>query len=106
MPRSVFSTVVGQLNNKNLMVGMGEKNWYAGDEAEAKQHLLTMNYPIERGAVVDWDSMEQLFHHTFYNELAVEPEEHPVLLTENPFNSTKNREKMTQMMFENFKVPG
>ena len=49
--------------------------------------------------------MEKVWHHTFYNELKVDPQEHPAMITEPPLNSKSAREKCSEIYFENFNVP-
>ncbi|XP_067883434.1 actin, acrosomal process isoform-like isoform X2 [Heterodontus francisci] len=46
-----------------------------------------------------------LWHHIFYQELRVAPEEHAVLLSDAPLSPTTNREKSAELLFEGFGVP-
>ena len=104
-PRAVFPSIVGRPKQKGVTVGMGNWDNYIGDEADSKRGILTIKYPIEHGIITNWDDMEKIWHHTFYNELRVAPEEHPVLMSENCWTSNANRVKMTQIMFETFNLP-
>jgi actin len=104
-PRAIFPTIVGRPKEQGGMRGMGQTDGYVGDEAQSKRGILTLKYPVVHGIVTNWDDIEKVYHHTFYNELRAAPDECPVLLTETALNPKANREQVVQMMFETFSVP-
>jgi actin-related protein len=105
-PKAIFPTIIGTPKSNQLMVGGQNKDFFVGVEAVAKSDLLNLRQPIENGVATNWEDMERLWNHTFYNELLVSPDEHPIILTEKPLCPRMNREKMIQIMFETFKVLG
>lgn len=104
-PRSVFPTIVGRCRHQGVMVGMGQKDSYVGDEAQSKRGVLTLKYPVEQGVPVSFDDVERLMHHAMYNELRVAPEDHPLLFVDEPHMPREARSRLTQIAFETFNVP-
>jgi len=102
-PRAVFPSVVGRPRHQEAM--MHEyRDHYIGGEAQSMRGVLTLKYPLEHGIVLNWDDMESIWSYT-YDQLRVESQDFPVLLTEAPLNPKFNRERMLQIMFETFNVP-
>jgi len=104
-PKAVFPSIIGVPKFQGSMVGMDPKDLYIGEDAQQRRGILKLSYPIEHGVITNHDHMEKIWHHCYFNEMRVPPEEHPALLTEAPMNPKINREKMCSTFFETFNVP-
>eukprot|EP01080_Neovahlkampfia_damariscottae_P008897 gene8897-gene857 len=99
-PVSIFPSVIG-IPEKNT----SKVDCFIGEEALSKKDLLKLSRPIQDGYITNFDKMEKLWHHCFYNELKVAPEEHPLFVAESTAISKFEREKTTQIMLETFNIP-
>ncbi|KAJ5594606.1 uncharacterized protein N7459_000814 [Penicillium hispanicum] len=61
-------------------------------------------YPIQNGRIVDWPCFFALLTHV-YNTLSP-PFHTPIMIVSQPVWSARDREAITQFVFEKFKVPG
>jgi actin len=101
-PRVVIPTVIGVPKGPNLIEEPNK--FYIGKDAVNNSNYLKLDYPIKNGIITDFDAMERLWSHLFYNELKIKPEAHNVFLTEGLLTSNSDREKIAEIMFEKFSV--
>lgn len=82
------------------------KDIMVGDLASEYRSYLQLSQPMEHGIVKNWDDMKHLWDYTFHEKLCVDTQGRKVLLTEPPMNPVKNREKMAEVMFEDYGFGG
>ncbi|XP_028295950.1 uncharacterized protein LOC114457963 isoform X2 [Gouania willdenowi] len=104
LPSVLLPTIIGLPKYEEMINGHYERELYLGHNAQHMRGVLTLKHPIQNGIIRNWDEMEKIWQHTF-QQLCVDPEDHPVLLTEAAMNSMENRQRMVQVMFESFNVP-
>lgn len=104
-PRAVVPMILGRPKHMKVIADRNSDECFVGDIAGGKRGALTLSYPMMNGIVQNWDDLETIWQHVFTNELRVLPENHPMLLTETPLNPKVNREKMAEIMFEQFHAP-
>ena len=82
------------------------KDIMIGDEAAAHRNYLQVTQPMEHGIVRNWEDMKHLWDYTFNEKLRIDVRDRKVLLTEPPMNPRANRQKMAQVMFEDYGFGG
>lgn len=60
---------------------------------------------LSKRPVNDPEPASTLLHHVLHDRLGVNPEEHPVMITEPAWNTPKARQVMAEMVFEGEKMP-
>lgn len=104
-PISITPTAVARLKRNCWMFrGSVNKEKFVGDSAITANNVYRKRFPINYGVTTNWDDMEEFWRHSFYEDLRVEPKDHPLILTEPPINPKACKERVVQIMFETFEI--
>ncbi|MFX1252956.1 MAG: hypothetical protein ACFFCZ_15220 [Promethearchaeota archaeon] len=80
-------------------------NWLIGFDAVDNRRPMKFIYPIRRGRVVDWTAFEKLLVYIF-ETLQIDPSEQPFLFLDRILAPKVDRERLAELCFENFDIPG
>jgi len=110
-PEHVFPSLVGRpilRAEERQSSGLQIKDIMVGDEAAEHRTYLQTSHPMEHGIIKNWPDMKHLWDYTFHEKLKIDPRgrDLKILLTEPPMNPKQNREKMCEVMFEEYGFGG
>lgn len=104
-PRFVFPTITGTEKYKTIMVDVGPRNIYVGNDAMRMRGVLKVKHPIERGNILDWNDYYEILNYIFYSLLRIENlSEYPVLYTEQPFVQKDVKEYIARVLYETHRI--
>ncbi|MBD3254667.1 MAG: zinc-ribbon domain-containing protein, partial [Candidatus Lokiarchaeota archaeon] len=104
-PRFVFPCITGTEKYQAVMVDVGARSVYVGNDAMKMRGVLKVKYPIQRGAIVDWNEYYEILNHIFYNLLRIEDlSQYPVIYAEHPFVPKETKEYIARVLFETHNV--
>jgi actin-like protein 6A len=66
---------------------------------------MEIGNPVVDGLIQDFNPIKELIGHALNKVMKCNPSEHPILVTEPTWNTPYNRERMAEIMFEDFNVP-
>jgi centractin len=112
-PSTSFPSYIGEPKYDKILRSINirrtnKKDYFAGDNCSPYLGVLKLYYPIQHGAFTNERDISLIFNHIF-SKLGLEPDEihnHPLLITEPILNPKDNREKISQILFEKYGVPG
>jgi actin-related protein 3 len=93
-------------NQNNHRKELKDLSYDIGQDAINNVQTRSCAWPIQNGIVKDFTNFEKFVQRVITKNLRCDPEEHLFLLTEPPLNPAENRERVGEIMFETFNVPG
>lgn len=109
-PKADIPSVIGIVGNQTDVDNQGkeniEKKYFIDTTAiSAARKDMELTSFLNDGMIEDWDLFDKMLEHIYDKHVHSDSQLHPVLVSEAPWNVRAKREKITELMFEKYKVP-
>ncbi|ESO10088.1 hypothetical protein HELRODRAFT_156388 [Helobdella robusta] len=107
MPKADFKTTVGVLADAEDITDGSTRKKYCIDTVNIKvpRNSMEMVNFVQDCMIEDWDTFEKVFEYFYKSYIKSSADQHPLLMSEAPWNISSKREKLTEIMFEKYSVP-
>ena len=99
----LFPTVCGKPKYKQMMAGVNVQEIYVGDDTTRMRGVLKLDYPINRGNVMNWDHYFAILNHIFYNVLRVDSSKCHVIYLVPPLTASDTSTYFASVLFQTHK---
>lgn len=106
-PKADIPSMIGVMNTKSdIQDGHEEKKYFIDTTsiAPARKDLELTSF-LNDGMIEDWDLFDKMLEYIYDKHIHSDSQLHPILISEAPWNIRAKREKITELMFEKYKVP-
>lgn len=101
-PREIVPTLYGHSRYPMLEIAIDKCDYKVGKAAYQKRGLLNITSPITNRKITDFDIIEKIWHHCFYDVMKIDPCQNNFLITESCEYTQECREKIGEIFFEFF----
>ncbi len=104
-PSIIMPTVVGYPKTEEEGKIEDPTKLFYGQKALDNKKVLNLIYPIQRGRITDWDTLEYFLKNLFKNELKIDIKDYGITFHEKIPGSKEQRKKLSELFFEYFQIP-
>ncbi|KAJ8080912.1 hypothetical protein AAF712_010140 [Marasmius tenuissimus] len=106
LPRVTIQTLIARPSEQIIKIAPQFKDQYlVGAEAFEKRGTFKLKHPVQDGVIIDWSGIVHLWRRVYEKDLQGSEQHRALVLTESPTQSSEDRQKVLDILFNDLKVP-
>ena len=101
-PKIITPTIIGHQKSIESENIDDNTSLIFSENALEKSNILNIEHPIKKGSIKNWNDLNLFLDNLFKNELKIDCKNYGILITETSSTSKLEREKLVELLFDNY----